>query len=313
MHSNPRHWRVVALVVSLLCPLASSARAQGAGDAIVYYDTDAIGSVRFVSNAAGQMVERHDYLPFGQEWPSEAGVSKRKFGGKEHDGETSFDYFGARYVSAGIGRFTTVDPKSNIELSLVEPQRWNVYTYVGNRPLKVLDPDGRDWLYRTAIGLFMGSDYARTHDKSSVPLLFSGIGADLARAWKPFQEQVAIDLTIAGLINILGPKPASEGFSLDDALRSGNQADRNGLTTAGRSLQSHMDRAATPFEKVTPNPKALNKTASDLIEQILTDPKRATLPVRQTGRYGKVVDTYLEDGRGVRFTREGEFIGFISR
>ena len=83
--------RVFAALLVLIA-LASPARAQGAGDPIVYYDTDAIGSVRFVSNAAGQMVERHDYLPFGQEWPSETGASKRKFGGKEHDGETGFEF-----------------------------------------------------------------------------------------------------------------------------------------------------------------------------------------------------------------------------
>ncbi len=143
MHSNPRHWRVFALAVSLLCALAPSVRAQGAGDAIVYYDTDAIGSVRFVSNAAGQMVERHDYLPFGQEWPGDAGVSKRKFGGKEHDGETGFDYFGARYLSAGIGRFTTVDPGQSTDANLTDPQLWNRYTYVRNNPVRYMDPDGR--------------------------------------------------------------------------------------------------------------------------------------------------------------------------
>ena len=144
MQSHVGHWRISALVVSLLCALASSARAQGAGDAIVYYDSDAIGSVRFVSNAAGQMVERHDYLPFGQEWPGDAGASKRKFGGKEHDGETGFDYFGARYLSAGIGRFTTVDTKVDLEQNAANPQRWNRYAYVTNSPLRHVDPDGRD-------------------------------------------------------------------------------------------------------------------------------------------------------------------------
>jgi len=144
MPSHTRHWRVVALVVSQLCALASSARAQGAGDAIVYYDSDAIGSVRFVSNAAGQMVERHDYLPFGQEWPGDAGVSKRKFGGKEHDGETGFDYFGARFFSSAIGRFSTVDPNVDLERNVANPQRWNRYAYVTSNPLRYVDPDGRD-------------------------------------------------------------------------------------------------------------------------------------------------------------------------
>ena len=153
MQSHVGHWRISALVVSLLCALASSARAQGAGDAIVYYDTDAIGSVRFVSNAAGQMVERHDYLPFGQEWPGDAGVSKRKFAGKEHDGETGFDYFGARYLSSSAGRFTTVDPKLNAAAALAQPQRWARYPYAGNNPLRFVDPDGADfWDFAYGVG-----------------------------------------------------------------------------------------------------------------------------------------------------------------
>ena len=36
-----------------------------AGEVVEYYHLDAIGNVRAVTNAAGQVVERHDYLPFG--------------------------------------------------------------------------------------------------------------------------------------------------------------------------------------------------------------------------------------------------------
>ncbi|MGC4081278.1 MAG: hypothetical protein QM736_03970 [Vicinamibacterales bacterium] len=45
-----------------------------------YYDTDAIGSVRLVTDANGTVVERHDYLPFGTEWPlpSSGGAIERK-------------------------------------------------------------------------------------------------------------------------------------------------------------------------------------------------------------------------------------------
>ena len=53
-------------------------------------------------------------------------------------------YFGARYYRAEIGRLTTVNPELNIKDALVEPQRWNRYTYVTNNPLRYVDPDGRD-------------------------------------------------------------------------------------------------------------------------------------------------------------------------
>jgi lysozyme len=52
-------------------------------------------------------------------------------------------YFGARYYSAQIGRFTTVDPVMTISANLVDPQRWNRYAYARNNPLSFLDPSGR--------------------------------------------------------------------------------------------------------------------------------------------------------------------------
>jgi len=38
-----------------------------ATDQVTYYHTDAIGSVRMVTDATGAVVQRHDYLPFGEE------------------------------------------------------------------------------------------------------------------------------------------------------------------------------------------------------------------------------------------------------
>ena len=52
-------------------------------------------------------------------------------------------YFGARYLRADLGRFTTIDPVYTWTENLVDPQRWNRYSYVRNNPLKYTDPDGR--------------------------------------------------------------------------------------------------------------------------------------------------------------------------
>jgi len=53
-------------------------------------------------------------------------------------------YVGARYYASGNGRFTTVDPGLDLEQALVDPQRWNRYTYALNNPLKFTDPDGKN-------------------------------------------------------------------------------------------------------------------------------------------------------------------------
>ncbi|HRJ18126.1 MAG TPA: RHS repeat-associated core domain-containing protein, partial [Bryobacteraceae bacterium] len=96
------------------------------------------------------------YLPFGESIPT--GINGRAtaqgyqtnnyldplkpgFTGKDRDAETGLDYFGARYLSAAQGRFTSADPLLNSGRPW-EPQSWNRYAYALNNPLKYVDPDG---------------------------------------------------------------------------------------------------------------------------------------------------------------------------
>jgi RHS repeat-associated protein len=60
------------------------------------------------------------------------------------DPHLAVPYFGARYYSAPIARFTTVDPAYTWRENLVDPQRWNRYAYARNNPLRYIDPDGRE-------------------------------------------------------------------------------------------------------------------------------------------------------------------------
>ena len=120
--------------------MAPGARAQMA---VEYYHLDAVGTVLAVTNQAGALVEEHDYDVFGQEVGAQAGTQPKRFAGKERDGETGWDYFGARYYGSKTGRFTTVDPVYTWKENLVDPQRWNRYAYARNNPLRYSDPDGR--------------------------------------------------------------------------------------------------------------------------------------------------------------------------
>ena len=68
-----------------------------------------------------------------------------KFTSKKRDNETGLDYFGARYMSAPLGRFMSPDP-SMLSTVKANPQTWNRYTYVLNNPLKLVDPNGELWV-----------------------------------------------------------------------------------------------------------------------------------------------------------------------
>ncbi len=94
---------------------------------------------------------------------------KQKFTGKERDAETGLDYFGARYMSAAQGRFTSPDPPL-LDQHIDDPQSWNLYAYGRNNPLRYVDPTGN------AIEL-LGDEEAR---KKELALLQKSLGNDKA-------------------------------------------------------------------------------------------------------------------------------------
>ena len=143
--------------------LLATIAATGA-NAVQYLTADHLGSPRVVTTDWGQLVSRHDYLPFGEElfagsggrtaaqgYSAADGV-RQKFTSKERDNETGLDYFLARYYSSTQGRFTSADPVFFQAAMTVDPQRFNLYAYARNNPLKFTDPEGE------AIGLSSDKD-----------------------------------------------------------------------------------------------------------------------------------------------------------
>ena len=62
------------------------------------------------------------------------------FTGKERDSETGFSYFGARYYDSDLMTgWLSVDPMADKYPSL------SPYAYCAWNPIKLVDPDGRDW------------------------------------------------------------------------------------------------------------------------------------------------------------------------
>jgi RHS repeat-associated protein len=130
---------VLCLVLVGLVPRVARAQTEQ----VYYYHTDAIESVRMITNESGQEITRYDFWPFGQVVGSPIVQDSRMFAGKEHDGESALDYFGGRYYASQTGRFTSVDPALDSEKARVDPQQWNRYSYAFNNPHRYVDPDGR--------------------------------------------------------------------------------------------------------------------------------------------------------------------------
>ncbi len=111
-----------------------------------YLLTDTLGSTRGKTDGEGLVLARFDYEPFGGEIGRNGSARdglRQRFTGKERDAETGLDYFGARYFSGAQGRMTSPDIPGADQWT-VNPQSWNLYSYVRNNPLRFVDPRGRE-------------------------------------------------------------------------------------------------------------------------------------------------------------------------
>ena len=118
----------------------AGANAVPAGRDRVNYATDALGSVRIVFTATGHVLGRSDYLPFGETLNQSGALPRQRFSpGQERDGEAGLDSFHPRSLPR-TGRMNAPDP---LFAGVPEnPQAWNRYGYVQNRPFVLTDPTG---------------------------------------------------------------------------------------------------------------------------------------------------------------------------
>jgi RHS repeat-associated protein len=107
----------------------------------VWAHADELGTVRKRTNSSASSLETDTSWPFGAHLNAVGSYSNLHFTGKYRDGESGLDYFGARYYSSALGRFTTPDwsaaPEPVPYARLDDPQSLNLYSYVSiGQPLR---------------------------------------------------------------------------------------------------------------------------------------------------------------------------------
>jgi len=97
--------------------------------------------IRAVLDVDGNVKSIFNYEPYGVEIPpyNESAQNSHKFTGHERDETTGFDYMHFRYYGSNIGRFMKPD---NVTGSPLNPQNWNLYSYVRGNPVNMNDPMG---------------------------------------------------------------------------------------------------------------------------------------------------------------------------
>ena len=258
-------------------------RETDAGDRY-FYHTDMLGSTRTVVDDSGTAVEGYFYYPFGmlnENLSPNSGATKEGFTGKEVDGESGLQYFGARYYMPAVTRWGQVDPMAD------KFAAWSPYNYVLANPAGLTDPDGRCPEFLTGLpcgeanlvkaavgainvargmaGVIAGSQLATTAAVSSVA--FGPVTAPVSA--------VATAKVAGGLANInRGLQQMREGL-----VEGGDPSARNllGLAPFGQKFDDPAEQQPQDYIRVTAkelgsNPvEALKKITADFFAIDLND------------------------------------------
>ena len=135
-----RHW-VKDYIYAGNSLIASDSAAHG----VRHYHRDHLGSLRLVTDANGEVVGQHTYLPYGEEVADPIQndeVMKYTVHARDENytgTDDDLDYMLARYYSPHLGRFLQVD---DLKGRPENPQSLNRNAYVLGNPIRYLDPDG---------------------------------------------------------------------------------------------------------------------------------------------------------------------------
>lgn len=106
---------------------------------VEYIHTDALGSPVAKSNAAGAIIERSFFEPYGRELTHGA-QDAPSFAGHVADASTGLDYMQQRYYDPDVGRFLSTDPVAAYDIPV---GAFNRFKYASGNPYRYVDPDGR--------------------------------------------------------------------------------------------------------------------------------------------------------------------------
>lgn len=108
-----------------------------------YYMYNGHGDVVAIRDSSGAVLNSYDYDIWGKIITQTEQMSNPfQYTGEIYDDESGLIYLRARYYDPNDKRFITED---TYEGELNNPQTLNLYTYVGNNPLRYIDPSGHFW------------------------------------------------------------------------------------------------------------------------------------------------------------------------
>jgi RHS repeat-associated protein len=132
---------------------AGSVLGQRTSSGRQYYLTDALGSVRGLTDSGGQLARSLSYDPYGRTQSDVANIagtpaSTLRYAAGVADGATATYHFGQREYDPQLMRWTQPDPINQPK----DMRQANRYAYVGGDPVNYTDPTGKIFITVVRLG-----------------------------------------------------------------------------------------------------------------------------------------------------------------
>jgi RHS repeat-associated protein len=258
----------------------------------------------------------YGYDPYGLPLQMTAPVTDFVYGGMVYNADSGLYLTNYRAYDPVAGRWLSRDP-----LGEETDPAANLYAYVGGEPITSVDPNGENALLAIAGTAALGAAVDIGSQLLSNGGNFGcidwgsvGLSAGLGASWSSA-------IIAANFIRAALSKRAAKGLiagtrtgppSIDALSRAAATSKRQGFTAAGHALTKH-GQGARPGNKVFPSPKGnpqqVNRTAQDVVDDILTTPG-STMTNRYRGRFGQTIEIRTPDGRGIVYDSSGNFLFF---
>ncbi|MBY0507025.1 MAG: RHS repeat-associated core domain-containing protein [Bryobacteraceae bacterium] len=201
--------------------------------------------------------------------------------GKERDAETGLDYFGARYLSGSMGRFTSPDAPFADQHSQ-DPQSWNLYGYARNNPLKFVDESGREVVYASK-KLEIISESMRLQSPTYNAYLsgFEGLGApDLRMSYgdTPKDPDGSPTDGVTSATSRGGPVLACDGAICAEKAPFGDQLKGTVDITINKKIEGDTDRTADVLGHEATHANDARTNTSTYMSEKKTDAKGKVIP-----------------------------------
>ena len=108
-----------------------------------YYTKDHLGSIREVTDSSGALHARYDYDPYGLTMKVAGDMDLDfAFTGHQYHVPSGLNLTLYRAYNPALSEWLSRDPLTNAEMK----QGPNLYLYVANNPVNLIDPDGKGWI-----------------------------------------------------------------------------------------------------------------------------------------------------------------------